>query len=166
VNEEQRQRRRRTFGQTAGAYDRVRPGYPPTLIDHLLAQARINTTSRILEIGCGTGQLTRSLLRSKTAIKGLKPSSEIAALAAHNFAAAPQVKAAALRSGGTLAILINAHPTPYTGFFSRGQEVCDRIVPEKGQKRGYQRQRDRALGARHERRVTRQQFFYRPTRHR
>ncbi|MGY8826721.1 MAG: hypothetical protein ACKVJG_22855 [Candidatus Latescibacterota bacterium] len=38
MNEEQRQRRRRTFGQTADAYDRVRPGYPPTLIDHLLGK--------------------------------------------------------------------------------------------------------------------------------
>jgi len=166
VNEQQRQRRGDTFGQAAEAYDRVRPDYPQALVDHLLAQARIGATSRILEIGCATGQLTRALSHSKAALIGLEPSSELATLAARNFADAPQVQiieerfedyaigghfdlvvaatsfhwlepqvrcskaAAALREGGTLAVLTNAHPTPYTGFFARVQEVYERIVPQ------------------------------------
>jgi hypothetical protein len=41
MNEDQRQQRRDTFGQAATAYDRVRPSYPQTLVDHLLAQTCI-----------------------------------------------------------------------------------------------------------------------------
>jgi len=52
---------RRTFGQVAEQYDRVRPGYPTVLFDDLAHQADPRPGGRVLEIGCGTGQATRVL---------------------------------------------------------------------------------------------------------
>ena len=53
-----RHRRRTTFGQVAERYDRYRPRYPAELVDALVATARLGPGSAVLEIGCGTGQLT------------------------------------------------------------------------------------------------------------
>jgi SAM-dependent methyltransferase len=55
------ERLRRTFGQVAEQYDRVRPGYPALLFDDLAHQADLRPGARVLEIGCGTGQATRVL---------------------------------------------------------------------------------------------------------
>ncbi len=53
--------RRRTFDEVAELYDRARPVYPEALFDDLVALAGIPEGGRIVEIGCGTGQATRSL---------------------------------------------------------------------------------------------------------
>src|SRR5690348_959284 len=47
--------RAQSFGSDARAYDRVRPGYPPELIDDLVAD-RPRTA---LDVGCGTGKAAR-----------------------------------------------------------------------------------------------------------
>ncbi len=59
-----RRRRRTAFGQIAERYDRYRPGYPAGLADALVATARLGPGGSVLEIGCGTGQLT-GLLRDR-----------------------------------------------------------------------------------------------------
>ncbi|MEA3055967.1 MAG: hypothetical protein QOD30_1399, partial [Actinomycetota bacterium] len=46
---------RETFDTVAEQYERARPLYPDELVASIPGQ-------RILEIGCGTGQLTRALL--------------------------------------------------------------------------------------------------------
>jgi SAM-dependent methyltransferase len=54
---------RATFDEVAELYERARPGYPAQLFDDLSELAGLATGSRILEIGCGTGQATRDLIR-------------------------------------------------------------------------------------------------------
>ena len=50
------------FNEVAGEYDRHRPAYPDALIDQACEVAGLGPGAPVLEIGCGTGQLTRSLL--------------------------------------------------------------------------------------------------------
>lgn len=49
------------FDEDADLYDRARPGYPPELFADLGRIAGLGAGSRVLEIGPGTGQATRSL---------------------------------------------------------------------------------------------------------
>ena len=51
---------RTSFNAVADLYDEVRPGYKEVVIDDIILFARLATASRILEIGCGTGQITLS----------------------------------------------------------------------------------------------------------
>lgn len=52
---------RETFDTVADLYERARPLYPDELVDALVAAAALGESSSVLEIGCGTGQLTRAL---------------------------------------------------------------------------------------------------------
>ncbi len=47
-----------SFGSTASAYERFRPGYPDDLVDAVLAYAG-RPVGSALEIGAGTGKATR-----------------------------------------------------------------------------------------------------------
>jgi ubiquinone/menaquinone biosynthesis C-methylase UbiE len=62
--EQQRSRReelRCLFDDVAGLYDATRQGYPAEIVDTVCANAGIGRGADVLEIGCGTGQLTREL---------------------------------------------------------------------------------------------------------
>ena len=66
IAETEQQRRRREelrclFDGVAGLYDATRPSYPAEIVDAVLARAAVGRGSNVLEIGCGTGQLTRQL---------------------------------------------------------------------------------------------------------
>ena len=54
-------RLRETFEEVPELYDRVRPGYPEELFDDLARLADLRPGSRVLELGCGTGQATVAL---------------------------------------------------------------------------------------------------------
>lgn len=56
-----RLRQRLLFGTVADLYDSSRPSYSDVVVDHLVERAELGDTSRVLEVGCGTGQLTRRL---------------------------------------------------------------------------------------------------------
>jgi 2-polyprenyl-3-methyl-5-hydroxy-6-metoxy-1,4-benzoquinol methylase len=63
-HERSRRRHRRTlFDSVADLYEASRRGYPGHLVDFVVATAALGPTSRVLEVGCGTGQLTESLAR-------------------------------------------------------------------------------------------------------
>jgi ubiquinone/menaquinone biosynthesis C-methylase UbiE len=53
-----RRRRKESFDSVATYYDKYRSGYPSQVIDDVLEMAHISSGSRVLEIGCGTGQLS------------------------------------------------------------------------------------------------------------
>lgn len=49
------------FDEVPELYDRARPTYPDELFADLTAITGVNERSSVLEVGCGTGQATRSL---------------------------------------------------------------------------------------------------------
>jgi SAM-dependent methyltransferase len=46
------------FDEAAELYDAVRPGYPDKLFDDIAKLAGLGAGSKVLEVGCGTGQAT------------------------------------------------------------------------------------------------------------
>lgn len=75
----------RVFNEVAELYDRVRPAYPDELFADLVAITGIGEQSAVLEVGCGTGQATRSLARLRCSVTAVEPGPELAALAARNL---------------------------------------------------------------------------------
>jgi SAM-dependent methyltransferase len=67
------ERQRRTFENTAEAYDRFRPKYPERLLEDLRAYAQLRPDDRILEIGCATGQATRPIAAWGNPVLALEP---------------------------------------------------------------------------------------------
>jgi SAM-dependent methyltransferase len=84
-------RRQYVFNEVASLYDAVRPGYPPAIVEAAIAQARLPAGGRILEIGCGTGQITVPFAARGYSILALEPGEDMAALAAQNCRHFPQV---------------------------------------------------------------------------
>lgn len=77
--------RGKVFNEIAAEYDDNRPTYPDSLIDHACRVARIGNRDRVLEIGCGTGQLTRSLLARGLHVTALEPGDQLIAIARENL---------------------------------------------------------------------------------
>src|SRR5690242_18924217 len=71
----------RLFDEVPELYDRVRPGYPDALFADLFARTGIGSGSPVLEIGCGTGQATRSLVALGCSVTAVEPCEGMSALA-------------------------------------------------------------------------------------
>ena len=69
------------FDEVAEDYDRHRPSYPDVLVDEACDAAGIGPGSAVLEIGCGTGQLTRSLLARGLRVTAMEPGGQLLARA-------------------------------------------------------------------------------------
>ena len=80
------------FNEVPEVYDRVRPAYPDELFEDLVAITGLNHRSSILEVGCGTGQATRSLAALGCSIAAVEPGEALAALARHKLEAFPNVE--------------------------------------------------------------------------
>lgn len=92
---------RLAFGQVAQVYDRVRPSYPPVVIDAVLDFAGVRYDGRILEVGAGTGKATTLLADRGLAVLALEPDPAMAAVARMNCAGYPAARSsrAISRSG-------------------------------------------------------------------
>lgn len=75
------------FNEVPELYDRVRPTYPDELFSDLTAITCLNPGSSVLEVGCGTGQATRSLAGLGCAVTAVEPGPAMAALARQRLAA-------------------------------------------------------------------------------
>ena len=73
------------FDEVAAEYDRYRPVYPDQLVDQACQVAGIGAGDRVLEIGCGSGQLTRSLAARGLHVTALEPGKNLIALARQNL---------------------------------------------------------------------------------
>ena len=82
----------RVFDEVAVEYDRNRPAYPDALIDQACKVAHIGEGDRVLEIGCGTGQLTRSLLARGLRVSALEPGDQLIRIAEENLKDAGDVE--------------------------------------------------------------------------
>jgi SAM-dependent methyltransferase len=83
---------RRTFDEVPELYDRVRPGYPDALFDDLSELARLEPGSRVLELGCGTGQATAALALRGHEVVALELGAGLADVARRNLSAFPAVR--------------------------------------------------------------------------
>ncbi len=86
-----------SFDAVAGDYDRHRPSYPDALVDRACEAAGIRPGDPVLEIGCGTGQLTGSLLVRGLRVTALEPGPQLLARARDQLAGAGDVQFLAAR---------------------------------------------------------------------
>jgi ubiquinone/menaquinone biosynthesis C-methylase UbiE len=80
------------FDEIAAEYDRRRPAYPDELIDQACQRAGIGSGDHVLEVGCGSGQLTRGLLARGLHVTALEPGESLIALARRNLEGAGEVE--------------------------------------------------------------------------
>lgn len=83
---------RLAFGRVAELYESVRPSYPPEVVDELARHAGLEPGSRVLEVGAGTGKLTRMLGERGLAVHALEPDGAMAALARRACSSHPLVE--------------------------------------------------------------------------
>jgi SAM-dependent methyltransferase len=71
---------RSVFGRDAAAYDRARPGHPDEVYELLRERCGLGPGARVLEVGPGTGQVTRRLLELGAGpVVAVEPDPELAA---------------------------------------------------------------------------------------
>ena len=75
------------FDEVAAEYDRYRPAYPGELVDQACRAAGIGSGDHVLEVGCGSGQLTGSLAARGLHVTALDPGENLIGLARRNLAA-------------------------------------------------------------------------------
>lgn len=81
----------RVFNEVPELYDRVRPGYPDELFADLVTVTGMDDGSAVLDVGCGTGQATRSLAALGRSVTAVEPGAAMAALARQRLATFPNV---------------------------------------------------------------------------
>jgi SAM-dependent methyltransferase len=82
----------KVFDEVAAEYDRHRPAYPSQLVAQACRVAGIGDGDPVLEIGCGSGQLTRSLAARDLRVTALEPGANLMALARQNLEGAGAVE--------------------------------------------------------------------------
>jgi len=82
----------KVFDEIAAEYDRHRPAYPDELVDQACQVAGLESGDHVLEIGCGSGQLTRSLVARGLHVTALEPGTSLIALARQNLDGAGEVE--------------------------------------------------------------------------
>ena len=70
-------RRALSFGDAPDLYDRTRPSYPAELVDRLLIDGAVD----VLDVGCGTGIVSRLFRDRGCAVVGVEPDPRMAAFA-------------------------------------------------------------------------------------
>jgi SAM-dependent methyltransferase len=81
----------KVFDEVAADYDRNRPTYPDELVDRACRVAGIGSGDPVLEVGCGSGQLTRGLVARGLHVTALEPGKHLLSLAEQNLEGPGQV---------------------------------------------------------------------------
>jgi 16S rRNA A1518/A1519 N6-dimethyltransferase RsmA/KsgA/DIM1 with predicted DNA glycosylase/AP lyase activity len=82
-------RRKESFDVAASDYARYRSGYPAEVVDDVVTASRLRRGSRVLEIGCGTGQLSVPLAQQGAELVAVELGPNLAAIARRNLADFP-----------------------------------------------------------------------------
>jgi len=80
-DDELRRRYAQVFDDVAEEYDRERRGYPDELIDAACRTGDLSAGDRVVEVGCGTGLLTTSLLARGLRVDAVDPGANMIRLA-------------------------------------------------------------------------------------
>lgn len=67
----------RGFGRAADAYDRGRPDYPAAAVEWLAGKLDLRPGRTVVDLGAGTGKLTRMLARSGAEVLAVEPIAEM-----------------------------------------------------------------------------------------
>ncbi len=78
--------RGKLFNEVPALYEQVRPSYPDELFADLVAVTGVAAHASVLEVGCGTGQATRSLVQLGCAVTAIEPGVEMAEMARQRLA--------------------------------------------------------------------------------
>jgi SAM-dependent methyltransferase len=65
------------FDEIANVYRAARPDYPEALIEDVVSYADLKRSDKILEVGCGTGQATKSFAKRGFTIVAMDPGAEM-----------------------------------------------------------------------------------------
>ncbi len=87
-----RERKRESFNTVAALYDRYRRGYPREIVAQVVEAAGIGPGSRVLEIGPGSGQLTRPLLALGIRVTAVELGEALAAAGRQKLARFPHLE--------------------------------------------------------------------------
>lgn len=80
--------RRQSFGEWAQAYQRFRPGYPPQFYDLVLQRSGQSPSGLpVVDIGAGTGQLSRGFVERGCHVTAVEPDDRMRAVLAETTAA-------------------------------------------------------------------------------
>jgi len=82
----------RGFSSAADVYERARPGYAPEALDWLCQQLGLRRGKTVLDLGAGTGKLTRDLVPTGAHVIAVEPLDE---MRAHLVEAVPEAEALA-----------------------------------------------------------------------
>jgi len=74
------------FDNNALAYDKYRPTYPKELVEDLISLSQINLDDQILEIGCGTGQITMDFVKRGYQVTAVEKGKHLAEIATNKIA--------------------------------------------------------------------------------
>lgn len=69
----------RSFEDVAEIYERARPGYPQEAVDWLRGELDLRPGRTVLDLGAGTGKLTRQLLETGATVIAVEPGDEMRA---------------------------------------------------------------------------------------
>ena len=85
MGNESAKRRKESFDRVAEDYNSYRTGYPIEVVDALVASSHIHEGSRVLELGCGTGQLSVPLAERGVELVALDLGPHLVAFARANL---------------------------------------------------------------------------------
>ena len=103
------EQRRQSFGAWAGDYEQSRPGYPTELVAEILRDCGASQQQPVVDIGAGTGQLTRVISALGFPVVAVEPDRRMRELLANGLGAESALAGSAedipLPDGGSVAVI-------------------------------------------------------------